>query len=546
MRPLPIAAATALLALTQIAGASAASPAAWHPSIPILTGEIVGMPAAAITKGGGTLVALGRKDGLSYVVEAISRPLPRGAYTTPTTVSARAPRPFGPVAAAITARGDAVVAWITPGGAVQATRRTGYLGAWRRVALSGVGARSVRVAIRPDGRSTVLWTRYDGAWHVAGAAATDMASPFAPAPALDAETAHEPVIALDASGAGAAAWLSDADARVRGSRLLPGPAGAWDLPADLSAAGAFDPDVAVDPAGGASVVWTLGPLPSAVQGAVRDPLAAAWWPVAISLSGRFPHVARGVSGQTVVEWADLIRSGSRLAVQASTIASLSTTPGPTVTVYDDFPFTDAILRLQEARIVARGTDGALLAFADPEGAGSETLYGAVLASGAWQAPQPLISYERTHIPGVAATEAGEGLVVAARTGELPDLRAAVYDTRPPVRLAPTVVGPASARLGGRVTWTFRIHNSGAVPAYEVIVRHDLPTGMSFVSARPRARIGARLSRVWKLGMITAGATKTIRLVTTSGTRTGPRISSILVSAREIEGIVVSGTTVIRR
>lgn len=533
-----------LLALAPAAASAAAAPA-WHATVPILAGEVAGAPAAATADGGESLVLATRQVGGRFVVQALSRRAPRGIVGAPVTISSPAARPFGGVAVAVGPRGDAVAAWITPAGAVQASRRTGPAGTWRRVALSGTGAASVRVARHPAGRCVVIWTRRAGSgWRVEGAAAPSLAGGFAPLPPLDADASAsaEPRIALAPDDdAAAATWIAGADTRIRASRLDPG-AVAWESPEVLSGPGAADPDVAVDPGGGAAVAWTLG---GRVEGAARAALAPTWRPLAISSSGSFPHVALSGAGQVIVQWAEL--AGSRLAVRAATVAPGAASPGPVTTVYDDFEYPSAILKLQEARIAGERSGGAVLTWPDPAGPGSETLFAAVLHAGAWSAPRPLIQYEGTGQAVLCLTPDGDALVVAAREGLEPDLRAALYDRRPPVLVRASVRGPSSARLGGRIAWAFRIANPGRVPALGVVVSHYLPTGMGFVGAVPAPRVRtANGERRWRIGTIPAGGTRAITLITTSGTRTGPRLSTIVVSAGEVPGFTATGQAVLRR
>ena len=166
------------------------------------------------------------------------------------------------------------------------------------VSEEGQSAYGPKVAVDATGEAAVVWTRYNGSNDVVQAALKPAGEPWGkPATLSEAgQEASEPQVAVDAAGDAIAVWT-----RYNGSndvvQAAVKPAGeAWEKAATLSEAGqnASEPQVAVDPAGDATIVWRrFDGTHYIVQSAVR-PAGSSWEaPASLSEAGQDasePHV----------------------------------------------------------------------------------------------------------------------------------------------------------------------------------------------------------------------------------------------------------------
>lgn len=219
-------------------------------------------PQVALDADGNATAVWQVREGTSEFVQAATRPT-GGAWQAPVDLTARG-QYAGPKLA-IDPAGDAIAAWNRYDGAnfiVQAAVRPADSGAWQSsVDLSATGSSSYlsQVAIDPQGDGIAVWLNQrthaivQAAVRPAGQAwgtPTDLSA--------DNESADDPHVAFDAHGNAIAVWTrSNGVSVIAQAASRPG-GGAWQTPVDLSANGddAVHPQVAVDPQGNATAVWS--------------------------------------------------------------------------------------------------------------------------------------------------------------------------------------------------------------------------------------------------------------------------------------------------
>jgi hypothetical protein len=279
----------------------------------------IGMDAA-----GNTVVAWARFGQSGSVVQAAVRPVESGVWGPPLDVSPAGAGIAGGPSLAVSAGGDAVVAWVLSTGVVQATVRAPAAGFWQApVDLSGVGAApDVHLAIGPAGDTVAVWSSRRAGGAVVQAAFRAAGSGWGPATDVAvtgrADSAA-PRAVLDPAGNAHAVWLSGGDRAVAHASVRSRASGAWSQPVELSSRDrdAFDPRLTVDPAGNAVAVWTEG-ADGLTRAAIRPALGS--WQPAVGLSRsdartRTPRVAMGTLGTALAVWSRL--EPRRIRVEAS-------------------------------------------------------------------------------------------------------------------------------------------------------------------------------------------------------------------------------------
>jgi hypothetical protein len=515
-------AGAAVAALAAPAAADAAG--AWHPTYTVVGAGSPGTPAVSLPRLDDALLGWTRHvPRKGYAVLVSERRAARGAWLRPVRLSGLVPRRPLLLQLAGNRTGAAVAVWVQADGTLRSAVREVRAGSWRHLAVAhppagAVETAGLRVAVDQEGRAWAAWLvrdatgwrarlatrRAGGAW----LAVTDLAIGAQAAPPPWGET--PPSLAVGARGGAAVAW-TDPIGSVRVAQALD-PVGGWQPPVTLSPAGS-DPSAAVGPAGHAAVTWASDPLGGGeVQARLRAPGDPDWGPAeTVSPLGGFPHVAVGPQGEAVATWAVL--GIDRLAPEGS-----RRPPGGSweaaQTIYDRFAFTDAVLALREAQVLAGPAGGdaeALALWRDPEGPGTESGYGAALRAGRWTAPRILVASERVPALSAALTPGGQALVAGQQQSFGSRIQIAHYDALAPIRLRLTVRSPRRVPSGRRFAIAFRVANIGRVDAHGVLLRTRLPTRFRVVSAtgQPR-RAGPTLS--WSLRTLRAGRAASVRAV----------------------------------
>ncbi len=272
-------------------------------------------PRVAIGPHGRCVVVWRRWDGTHYRVDARTRPQ-RQSWSARVTLSGAAADAWDPQVAV--GRGRAVVVWRSAGDAgsdVQASARDAR-GAWSAPAtLSGdQDAWDPQVSVATDNSAVVVWSRSGPAHLRVQAIGLSKAGGWSltrtlSAPGRDAE---DPQVAVTPHGAATVVWRSSGGPVERIQAVRHGSGGRWSKPVALSAVhgDAYDPQVAMDAGGTATVVWSRWDGSSdRVQVSSRAP--GRRWSTPETLSdggwdGTSPQVAASPDGKTAVVWHEAV------------------------------------------------------------------------------------------------------------------------------------------------------------------------------------------------------------------------------------------------
>jgi hypothetical protein len=219
---------------------------------------------------------------------------------------------------AVNAEGDAAAVWMGEGAgggyAIQASTRPAG-GTWATPATlsaSNAGSDSPTVAIDPRGDAIVVWEQYVGkdmvkaSTHAAGATSWGGASTLSD-PTREAES---PQVAIDPAGEAVVVFTGQdaAGDKIVQASAEQGFGGEWGAPIALSAAGADShrPTIGIDAAGEAFVAWDRPGLTTEVVQESRRPAGAGWsTPVTISSPAQEavePIVGVDAKGDLGVVW----------------------------------------------------------------------------------------------------------------------------------------------------------------------------------------------------------------------------------------------------
>lgn len=226
---------------------------------------------------------------------------------------------------AMNAGGEAVAAWVHLAGerTIEVAGRTpqGSWGPAEELFVAGGGPNDVDVAIGPAGEAVVIWTGYHNTSDYIIRAATRSPDGQWSLPVELSEAgnnAWEPEVALDPAGNIVAVWYrwsDNGDTIVQVAEKEPGQP--WGEPEDLSADGSMSgaPRVEVN-AERAVVVW---PREQIIEAATRD--TGGTWQPAVEISGpgsREPALGLDGEGNAAALWS----SGSGLNLRTAEVASL--------------------------------------------------------------------------------------------------------------------------------------------------------------------------------------------------------------------------------
>jgi hypothetical protein len=326
-------------------------------------------PQVAVAPDGTATVVWSRFDGQNFLVQG-RRVDPGGTLEESTKNLSKTGRDAADPRVAVAPDGTATVAWkrfdgfhdrieerrITPAGERLPAESTNLLSADKQDAVEP------EVASAPDGTSTVVWSRYDGSDSIVQERRIDpQGAPEGELAEVDnlsaeGENAQQPEVAVDPDGEATVVWsrFDGSNWLIQGQRL--DPAGALDgTVANLSATGrdAAEPELAIDAEGRTTVVWERYDGSSFVVQARR--LDAAGVPGAVqnlSAGGRDaaePQLAVDPDGTAIVVWSRF--DGSNFVIERRDVAadgSLSTTES-----------VSAPGRRASAPAVGRGGDGTL-------------------------------------------------------------------------------------------------------------------------------------------------------------------------------------------
>jgi uncharacterized protein YheU (UPF0270 family) len=313
---------------TVVQAATMAAGGGWSAPIDLSNAEWnAETPQVAVNAAGDAVVVWSRYNGLNNIAQAASRPA-GGTWSGAVDLSVAGRDAVEPQVA-IDGSGNAVAVWSRSNGSdfiVQSSTRAGG-GPWSSpptdLSTAGGPAGEPQVAIGTSGEAVVVWSRGDGANLVVQSAARAAGGPWSEA--VDLSTAgsdsQEPQVTLAQGGEAVAVWARDATgfSTIAQAALRP-PGGSWSAASDLSSGGSIAeaPQVAVDRAGEAVVVWSdSAGSPSVIHSATR-PAGGGWGgPQRLSEVGENSieaQIALGPDGNGVGLWTR--ESGSHPIVQA--------------------------------------------------------------------------------------------------------------------------------------------------------------------------------------------------------------------------------------
>ncbi len=287
-------------------------------------------PRVAVDNAGNVTAVWRRFDGSNIRVQAATRSAAPSAWSNPVNLSAAGQDAFDPQIA-VNATGSASVVWSRWNGVsvvVQAISRRIHLGSWNSPAdlsVNGGNAFDPRIAIGPSGTAVAVWQRFNGTNVVIQSASQPVAS-GSWSPATDLSTADEnavqPGIAVDTAGNATAVWVSEAGANfVPQAVSRPVTTGVWGTPTDLSPAqpSVSDPHVALDINGTATAVWQGFDGTNIVIRTATRPATGVWsLPADLSGAGQDavePQVALDAAGNITTVWAR--SNGTNPVIQAT-------------------------------------------------------------------------------------------------------------------------------------------------------------------------------------------------------------------------------------
>jgi hypothetical protein len=324
---------------------------------------------------------------------------------------------------AMNSRGDAVAVWAGAGDhSIQAVVRS-HGGAWQPPVAVFAGEESVSrpdVAVNAQGGAVVVWeqvnSQEDGREKIQ-ASVLPAGGSWQPPETVsgEGENANLPTVATDDDGDAVASWQrwgSPNNERIQAAHMSAG--GSWQAPVDLTTPGeiSFEPQVAMDPQGDATIVFEHYMGSNTVIESVARPAGGTWQPaVKISEEGETgfePQIAAGPQGSAVAVWAQSKGSSSIVEGAARPVGS-AWQPPVSVSVKGE--------QALDPQIAVDSEGDALAVWESKFDQGQighrETIEGAALpVGGSWQVPAELPGYESSEEP----TEGSQSPSVALSVG----------------------------------------------------------------------------------------------------------------------------------
>jgi hypothetical protein len=258
----PVTNTTMVMASVRPAGGSFSTPVTISP-LPLVSGQDAEGPRVAIDAAGDVTAVWRYFDGAHGVVQSATRPAAAG-FSAPLNLSDNSQNAALPDVAMDSA-GEAIAVWTRSNGAnfiVQQSSSSagGSFAAPQDLSAAGQDATNPRVAMDSAGEAIAVWTRSNGASYIAQATIGTPAGSFSPPADLSAPggDALDPEVAMNGAGDATVVWRrfdgANYIAQAANSRL----SGPFSTPVDLSAPGqdAVSPQPAIDSAGDATAAWS--------------------------------------------------------------------------------------------------------------------------------------------------------------------------------------------------------------------------------------------------------------------------------------------------
>jgi hypothetical protein len=194
-------------------------------------------------------------------------------------------------------------------------------------------AYGLEIAVDPLGNETAIWGRRVGRSWVVQSATRSVGGGWSAPVTLSAAGAFDALVAAGPEGNVTAVWLLE---REEGWRSVVQSAtrsagGSWSAPVTLSPPrkAARSPQIALDPQGGATVVWEEE-YSGATQSATRPPEGSWSAPVTLSATGvrtDWPQVAVDSQGNATAVWVGRVPNGRRISLQGRRIQTATRPAG---------------------------------------------------------------------------------------------------------------------------------------------------------------------------------------------------------------------------
>jgi hypothetical protein len=233
-------------------------------------GHDAAFPQVAFDAAGNAIAAWHRSDGANYVVQAAFRPAGGGWQLPAQTLSLTGANAFSPQLA-VDPAGNAVAVWERASVVQAAVRPVG--GPWQpadNLSLPAGSATNPQVALGETGSAVAVWQGWNGMNYIIRASMRPLSGIWQPAEDLSAlgESAFDPQVALDPAGNAVAVWKRPGTTNIPAQAAVRPVGGPWQPPTDVSAStlgvNAESPQVAIDPAGNALAVWQWNTPPNYV------------------------------------------------------------------------------------------------------------------------------------------------------------------------------------------------------------------------------------------------------------------------------------------
>jgi hypothetical protein len=437
-------------------GSALASPT-WLSPVGLSNPDYNGEEAeVGIDKAGDTIAVWVHFDGSNEIIQAAERPA-GGTWGSPVDLSAPGEDAADP-RLAVGAAGDAVAVWRRYDGAntrIEAASLTpgGTWGAPVKLSAGGENAGFAGVAVDSAGDAAAVWQRFDGVNPIIQASTRSAGGVWqAPVDLSEAgENAFFPQVAVDPAGDAVAVWE-----RYDGADFITQAAsrpaeGSWEAPVNLSAPGqnGAEPQVALDSAGDAVVVWDRYGSGDTIIQASERPAGGAWQaPVDLSEPGAVEaggaQVGIDSAGDAVALWS--VRAATDYVIQAASLPAGGTWQAPSV-------ISDPGHTAEEARLGV-GPNGEAAAIWDLyDGANRRVQVAARTAGGTWQPPVDLSAPGEDGIqPAVAVAADGDAVALWSRSnGSTAVVEASGYDVAGPELRSLSI--PASGAVGASLSFS---------------------------------------------------------------------------------------------
>ena len=244
-------------------------------------------------------------------IQIVTRP-PGGGYSAPLTISPSGSESKSPVVA-VDGAGEALAAWPAAGSnyIIEAATVSGAtVSTPQKLSAPGENAISPAVAMDERGDAIVAWARENGSERVVQAAFRPAGGHFGPTVSLPTKSgnAMHPEVAIDAAGDATVVWERfDGAEEIVEAATRSAASGAFSAPTELASSSGdpVEPSVAMNAAGDTAVAWVSPGVQKVIQAAVRP--AGGSFDKPANLTGEVPaasqpQVALDGQGEPTVVW----------------------------------------------------------------------------------------------------------------------------------------------------------------------------------------------------------------------------------------------------